>query len=88
VGDSPEAFASAVVRLIRDRELHGKVRRAAWTFVNERYSVSAVSLRIQELVGRLDKYPLKKLSPTQRLMKTARHHLDRHVFWRLKQAKE
>jgi len=87
VGNTPEAFASAVVQLIRDRELHEKVRRAAWTFVNERYSVSAVSKRIRDLFGRLGGYPVKKLSSAQRLTKTVRYRLDRHVFWRLRQAR-
>lgn len=87
VGDAPEAFARAVIDLIRDKELYERLRKAAWTFVNERYSVSVVSKRINELVGRLHMYPVKKLSWTKIVSKAIRYQLDRHIVWRLKQAK-
>ena len=87
VGDTPEAFAKAVVELIRDRELYENVRKAAWTFVNERYSVTAASRRIQELFGHLDRYPVKKLTPVKILGMTIQHNLDRYVSWRVKQSR-
>lgn len=87
VGDTPTAFAEAVVRLITDRQLYDRLRRAAWAFVNERYSVSAVSRQIQHVLGSLESYPAKKLSPVTIAGKTVRYHLDRHVFWRFKQTK-
>jgi O-antigen biosynthesis protein len=87
VGDTPEAFAGAVVNLIRDRALYEKVRRAAWTFVHDSYSINAVSKSIHELTGRLDNYPIKNLSRTKRLGIAARYELDRRVLWRFKQPK-
>ena len=88
VGDTAEEFANAVVRLIRERGMYESVRTAAWAFVNDHYSVVAVSRRIQELANRLDNYPVKKLSPAKALGKAVRYHFDRHISWRLKQAKE
>jgi glycosyltransferase involved in cell wall biosynthesis len=87
VGDTPEAFASAVVDLIRDRELYERLRRTAWTFVNDCYSVSAVSKSIHELICHLNNYPIKKLSRAKWLGIAARYQLDRHVLWRLKRPK-
>jgi glycosyltransferase involved in cell wall biosynthesis len=87
VGDTPRAFADGVVRLIRDRRLYDKLRKEAWTFVNERYSVSAVSKQIQDLVGTLESYPVKKLSPAKIFGKAFRYQFDRYVSWRFKQVK-
>jgi glycosyltransferase involved in cell wall biosynthesis len=84
VGDSAEGFANAVVQLIRDRGLYQSLRSAAWTFVNERYSVSAVSRRIRGLVSHLDAYPVKKLSLAKSAGMAVRYHLDRSILWRLK----
>jgi len=85
-GDTPEAVAAAVLELMRDRELYDKIGKAAWTFVNEHYSITAVSRRIQELLG-LDRYPVKKLAPGKLLRVAVQYHLDRHVSWRFKQSK-
>ena len=84
IGDTAEAFAGAVVQLIRDRELYDNIRKAAWIFVNERYSVVAVSKQIEHMLGSLKGYPIKKLSGTKTVRKALRYHLDRHVFWRFK----
>ena len=87
VGDTPAAFADAVVQLIRDRQLYDKLRKAAWVFVKERYSVSAVSKQIQHVIGTLENYPVKKLSPAKIVGKAVRYHLDKYLFWRFKQSK-
>jgi len=87
VGDTPTAFADAVVQLIRDRQLCDKLRKAAWAFVNERYSVSAVSKQIQHVFGTLESNPVKRLSRAKIITKAVRYHLARYVFWRFKQAK-
>jgi glycosyltransferase involved in cell wall biosynthesis len=86
LGDTPEAFARAITALVRDADLYERVRRAAWQLVNERYSVNAVSIRIQEVVDRLNRYPIKRLGLARRLEMTVRYQLGRHVSWRLKQA--
>lgn len=87
VGDTPELFAKAVVELIRDKGLYERIRKAAWVFVNERYSVRAVSDRIQAMIGRLDDYPVKKLAPGRKIAMAIQYHLGRHLSWRFKESK-
>ena len=86
VGDTPELFAAAVVDLIRDRELYERIRRAGWAFVNERYSVHAVSERIRAMIARLDRYPVKKLARGKRFAMAVQYYLDRHLSWRFRQS--
>jgi glycosyltransferase involved in cell wall biosynthesis len=85
VGDTPDVFSGAVIRLMRDEVLYENLRRAAWTFVNDRYSIDAVSRRIRDLVGRLDRFPVKTLSRAKALEIAVRYHLERSVLWRFKQ---
>jgi glycosyltransferase involved in cell wall biosynthesis len=84
VGDNAVDFARNVVQLLSDRALYERLRKAAWTFVNERYSVSAVAERIRALFSHLDVYPVKKLPLHKRAEIAARHHLSRSILWRLK----
>ena len=87
VGDTPQVFADAVAELLRNRQLYEKVRGAAWSFVNERYSIVAATEMIRQLVGRINDFPVKRLSTATLVRKAVGYHLDRHLFWRLKQVK-
>jgi glycosyltransferase involved in cell wall biosynthesis len=88
VGDTPESFAEAVVRLITDARLFDRIRGHGWTFVNERYSLLAGSRRIEDLTHSLATYPVKQPSLTLRLKRSLRRQLDRHLSWRIGAARD
>ena len=50
LADTPEAFASAVVRLMDDAEERARLARAAHAFVTERYSITETSRSLEEVV--------------------------------------
>lgn len=82
VGDDGPDFARGVVSLLLDRELHLRVRRDGWEFVNTNYSRDAVGKMLRNLMAGIGKLPVKKLPLTKRLLHDARTAMDRHVLWR------
>jgi glycosyltransferase involved in cell wall biosynthesis len=87
IGDTPEAFADAVVELVTNEGLRERLRRSAWTFVDERYSQEAVARQVHSLIGNLYRYPVKKLPLRRAVAKAVQRRFDQHIGWRLRQEK-
>ncbi len=83
VGDTPEAFAEAVVRVLADRELYDRLRRNGWQFIHERYSEEAVAERVQGIFDGIDQYPVRRIAPLQRVTARIANLFEDYVGWRL-----
>lgn len=84
VGDTPEAFTDAIVRLWHDHPLHETIRQNGWRFINERFSVQAVSRLLPSLLLQLGGIRPKRLNLLRRLKIIAPNYMDMYIFWRLK----
>jgi len=85
VAETPEAFVSAILQLSRDPDLYDAVRGAGWNFINDRYSVQAVSRLLPPLLMRLAEMRSKRIAPWRRAGIFFRHYLDKYVLWRFAQ---
>ena len=84
VGDTPQDFAAAVIRLLHDRAYLEQVRMAGYRFIRSRYSDDAIRARIHALLDGLKDYPIKPASLSSVWRLTARGIWDRHLAWRFK----
>lgn len=84
VGDTPQAFAEAIVTLWRDRSLYDSVRKNGWGYINDRYSIQAVDHLITPIFERLSMCTAKRLSLIKRTKMLVPHYLNKHVLWRFK----
>lgn len=84
VGEDPQSFADAVVKLVRDREALERVRMAGYVFIRDHYSDVAVLKRVHSLFQELETYPRKKIHLTQRAKGWARQIWQQHIEWRFK----
>ena len=84
VGDNPQDFADAVIRLLRDRKYLERVRMAGYGFIRDHYSDVAIRDRIHTLFAQLEKYPIKRLPAVPIWARKAKDTWERHVGWRLK----
>jgi glycosyltransferase involved in cell wall biosynthesis len=84
VGNDPQSFADAVVKLLRDREALEQVRMAGYQFIRDHYSDVAVRKRVHALFQDLKRYPIKQMPLTQRGMGWAKQLWQLHVGWRFK----
>ncbi len=84
VGDAPQEFADAVVRLCTDDELYQLVRKSGWWFLKSKFSTEVVAKRIEDIFDSLPNMPIKALPANRRVQKNVKYFLDRHVTWRLK----
>jgi len=84
VGDTPEEFADAVVRLLEDDVLHEKLAQAGFSFIKEHFSEEVIGRRIHDFVGRLDNYHVQPLSFQKRLRKSFSNWLGRTLLWRFR----
>ena len=84
VGDSPQDFASHVVRLIRDGGLRQRIGLAGRKLMLERYSDQVVMQQVLKLFHGLPDQPAHKMPAPQRLLRRLGMLLDEQVFWRFK----
>jgi glycosyltransferase involved in cell wall biosynthesis len=84
VADTPQEFADAVIRLLRDRDYLERVRMSGHRFIREHYSDSAVKARVDNLFAKLDSLPLKRMALAPALLRKAKESWERHVGWRLR----
>lgn len=66
VADSPAAFSSAVVTLLRDPAAYEAVRRAGWRFIADRFSPEAVERQLLGFLGDAVSTPARRLSGGER----------------------
>ncbi|MBU1225199.1 MAG: glycosyltransferase [Gammaproteobacteria bacterium] len=83
VADDPQAFADAVVKLIREPELRENLRLAGWNFIRDNYSDRAVRKRVRELVDCIARINPKRPSWPRRAALGAKNLWDQHISWRL-----
>ena len=84
VGDTPEAFALAVVSLLRDTALWAQVGAAGFAFIGDNYSEPVVRRAVYRLFDDLGAYPIKRI-PTYRLVwRKLEELVERNLSWRLK----
>lgn len=84
VGNDPQSFADAAIKLLRDREALEQVRMAGYQFIRDHYSDVAVRKRIHALFQDLERYPHKRMLLTRRGMGWTKQLWQRHVGWRFK----
>lgn len=84
MGDTPRAFADAVIGVLRDRSHLERVRMAGWQFIRDNYSDVAVRMRVRELLRQLHSYPVKRAGMAPVFLRKARDAWERRVAWRFK----
>ncbi len=84
VGDDPNAFANAVVSLLRDEALYLKISENGWRFVKANFSEEAIAAKLRELIEGRHEYLPKKLAIGRRIAWNARFLMERHLFWRFR----
>jgi glycosyltransferase involved in cell wall biosynthesis len=52
--DSPSEFADSVVELIRDKSLHGRIRKNALDHIRDMCGTAAVGKRVNEMMEQLE----------------------------------
>ena len=82
VADDPQAFADAVVRLIREPDLRDIIRIAGWRFIRDNYSDKAVRKRVAELTNRVSEITPKRLTFPKRAAFGVRQLWEQHISWR------
>ena len=82
VGNDPQSFADAVVKLLRDRAALDQVRMAGYQFIRDHYSDVAVRTRVQSLFQNLERYPLKRSPLIWRGAAHLKQIWQQHVAWR------
>lgn len=84
VGDTPEAFAQAVVSLLRDTALWTKVGAAGFAFIRDSYSETVVHRSVYRLFDDLGAYPIKRIQPFRLMRRKLAELVEHHLSWRLK----
>jgi glycosyltransferase involved in cell wall biosynthesis len=86
VGDSPLAFAAAVLTLLRDSTLYQSLREAGWNHVRAHFSEEVVATTLREVLVRSRDVSPRKLRFIKRLAWSIKACLDRYVWWRFRNA--
>lgn len=81
---APEAFAHAVVSLLRDSALWEKVGTAGFAFIRDNYSEPVVRRAVYGLFDDLGAYPVKRISTCRLVWRKLAGLVERHLSWRLK----
>jgi glycosyltransferase involved in cell wall biosynthesis len=82
VANTPQDFAKAVVRLIRDRKYASMVGKSGFDFINSTYSYDAIERRCEKLVELIGKAEPRKLPPMLRLRMFFKAIYERNIAWR------
>lgn len=82
VGDTAEAFAGHVLRLLRDRDLYESVRLSGWQFIRSHYSLEAVEKLANAAMAEVATLPVRLLPLQKRKMRALRDAYMTHVAWR------
>lgn len=85
VGDTAESFATQVIALLDDANLHSQVARRGYEFIERHYSVQVVERLLDSSLQRLANFPSRKIPLIQRLVTPIQNLYLRHVAWRLPQ---
>lgn len=84
VGNTPEAFAQAVVSLLRDKALWAKVGASGFEFIRDNYSEPVVRRAVYRLFDGVGAYPVKRIKTFRLLRRKLATLVERHLSWRMK----
>jgi glycosyltransferase involved in cell wall biosynthesis len=84
VGDSPKAFADAVINLLQDEALYRRIAAGGHRFIRRHYSEEAVRKHVDAFTAALPDCTIKRLPFPRYARKEMREWLDRNVLWRFK----
>jgi glycosyltransferase involved in cell wall biosynthesis len=84
IGDTPEAFANAVIELLGDDERRDRIRWAGYEFIRANYSDHAAKVRLRRLLATLDTYPIRRQPPGAFLGSRLKTLWERHAAWRFR----
>jgi len=82
VADTPEEFATAVLRLMRDDALYRGIASAGRTFIETRYSEVAVAQRVRDFAESAAGLEVHHLELFRLLRMSARQWLQENLLWR------
>lgn len=82
VGDTPQEFADAVIKLLHDPVLLEQVRMSGYKFIQDHYSDIVAQKRVHDLFNCLEEYPVNQLSLGTRLRGRLKNMWHRHIGWR------
>lgn len=83
VGDTPEQFAKAVIKLLSDNVTHERVARSGFEFIRGTFSEEIIGRRIDDFILKLDTYQIKPLPRHVHLRKLFYCWLERVLLWRI-----
>lgn len=84
VGDTPEDFASAVIRLLQDEEFCESVRVNGWRFIKKNLSDAVIEDLVLDLFDKVTAYPINKLPAIRVMKRSLGIWFDRYIRWRFK----
>ncbi|NWG75114.1 MAG: glycosyltransferase [Rubrivivax sp.] len=84
IGDTPQAFAAHVVRLIGDAQLRRSVGLGGHALMRQKYSEDVVMRQVLDLFRQLPNEAVQTIPLHERLVRRAGMALDEHVLWRIK----
>ncbi|MDD5389291.1 MAG: glycosyltransferase [Gallionellaceae bacterium] len=84
VGDTPQAFADAVIQLLDDAVLHDKLAQAGFEFIRNHFSEEVIGRRIADFIGMLGTYSVRSLPLRTRTQMLITDFLDRTLLWRFR----
>lgn len=85
IGDTAESFAAQVIALLDDADLHDRIAKNGYDFIERHYSVPAVDRMLDSSVQRLAHLPIRKITLTRRLKSGLQNLYTHHVSWRFPQ---
>lgn len=83
VGDSADAFARHVVRLLQEPGAREQIADAGFRFICDNFSEQAVHHQVREMMAALPSLPVRRAPVTATWPILLDQWLDRHVRWRL-----
>ncbi len=83
IGDTAESFAAQVITLLDDADLHDRIARHGYHFIEQHYSVHVVKGLIDATMQRLTTLPPRVIPLRQHLQRCSQDWYRRHIAWRI-----
>jgi len=84
VGDSPKAFAQAVVSLLQNKEVWERIGQAGYEFIKGNYSEPVVRRLVYRLFDELAIFPVIRIQALNSARRKLAHLVERYLIWRFK----
>lgn len=86
IGDTADSFSAQVIALLDDADLHDRIARHGYQFIEQHYSIPVVEKRLDSAMQRLAHLPPLVIPLHRRLLMGLQSLYTRHVAWRLKKS--